>query len=88
MGNYIWLDQGVVIDNMQLGLKTDNQDIPLTNVDEFIKFGDNTNTSYSVNVRPDIWVFPFLNVYGIFGVGNSSTTVNLTEPLEFSSTVG
>jgi hypothetical protein len=30
MGNYIWLDQGVVIDNMQLGLKTDNQDIPIT----------------------------------------------------------
>jgi hypothetical protein len=29
MGNYIWLDQGVVIDNMQLGLKTDNQDIPI-----------------------------------------------------------
>lgn len=87
MGNFIWLDQGVVIDNMQLGLKTDNQDIPLTNVDEFIKFRDNTNTSYSINVRPDIWVFPFLNVYGIFGVGSSSTTVNLTEPLEFSSTV-
>jgi opacity protein-like surface antigen len=87
MGNYIWLDQGVVIDNMQLGLKTDNQDIPLTNVDEFIKFRDNTNTSYSINVRPDIWLFPFLNVYGIFGVGSSTTTVNIAEPFEFSSTV-
>ena len=24
-------------------------------------------SAYAVNVRPDIWLFPFLNVYGIFG---------------------
>jgi len=87
MGNYIWLDQGVTIDNMQLGLKTDNVDIPLTNVDDFIKFRDNKNKSYSVNFRPDIWVLPFLNVYGIFGFGSSETTVNITEPVEFTSIV-
>lgn len=87
MGNYIWLDQGVTINNMQLGLKTENVDIPLTNVDEFIKFQGNTNTSYSINFRPDIWIFPFLNVYGIFGYGRSATTVNIVEPIEFSSTV-
>ena len=87
MGNYIWMEQSILINNMQLGLKTDNVDIPLTNVDEFIKFGDNSNTSYSVNVRPDIWIFPFLNVYGIFGAGRSSTTVVITEPIEFPSTV-
>jgi len=83
MGNYIRLDQGVVIDNMQLGLKTDNQDIPLTNVDDFIKFGDNSNKSYTVKVRPDFWIFPFLNLYGLFGYGNSQTTVKLTAPVEF-----
>ncbi|RLD82126.1 MAG: hypothetical protein DRJ07_08495, partial [Bacteroidetes bacterium] len=26
MGNFMWIDQGILIDNMQLGLKTDNQD--------------------------------------------------------------
>ena len=87
MGNYIWLDQGVDISNMQLGLKTNTQDIPLTNVDEFISFGDNTNTAYSVNIRPDIWVFPFLNVYGIFGYGSSTTSVELVTPVPFRSTV-
>jgi hypothetical protein len=87
MGNYIWLDQGIVIDNMQLGLETDNVDIPLTNVDEFIKFGENTNTSYSINFRPDIWVFPFLNVYGIFGKGSSKTSIEVVEPVNISSTV-
>lgn len=87
MGNYIWLDQGIVIDNMQLGLETDDVDIPLTNVDEFIKFGENTNTSYSINFRPDIWVFPFLNVYGIFGKGSSKTSIEVAEPVNILSTV-
>lgn len=75
MGNFMWIDQGITIDNMQLGIKTNNIDLPLTPVD-FIGFGENTNTSYTVNFRPDVWVFPFLNVYGIFGYGNSHTEVN------------
>lgn len=87
MGNYLVMNQGVLINNMQLGLLTDNLDIPLTNVDEFIGFSDNSNQSYTVNFRPDFWVFPFLNVYGLFGYGKSSTTVNLVEPLAFTSSV-
>lgn len=86
MGNYMWMRQGILIDNMQLGLQTDALDIPLTDVD-LIKFGDNTNTSYTVNFRPDLWVFPFLNVYGIFGYGGSTTEVNLVSPIELKSTV-
>ncbi|NOX46002.1 MAG: hypothetical protein GXO89_03370 [Chlorobi bacterium] len=42
-------------------------------------FGRNFNESYSVNVRPIIWVFPFLNVYGIFGFGQSHTEVNINQ---------
>jgi hypothetical protein len=86
MANYMWMEQGITIDNLQLGLKTNNLDIPLTPVD-FIKFGDNKNTSYSVNVRPDLWVFPFINLYGIFGAGRSKTEVNLVAPVELKSVV-
>lgn len=86
MANALWMNQGILIDNMQLGLQSDNHDIPLTPV-EFIEFGDNSNTSYTVNVRPDIWVLPFLNVYGLFGYGNSRTEVKLVKPLEFTSIV-
>ena len=86
MGNYMWMRQGIIIDNLQLGVKTDEVDIPLTPVD-FVEFGDNLNTSYSINVRPDLWIFPFLNVYGIFGYGNSDTEVNLTFPVQFQSIV-
>jgi hypothetical protein len=84
MGNFMWMKQGVVLENMQLGLTTDNQDIPLTPID-FIEFGDNVNTSYTVNLRPDLWIFPFLNVYGIFGYGRSTTEVKITAPIQLTS---
>lgn len=87
MANYIWMNQGILIDNMQLGISTEGGlDIPLTPVD-FIQFGDNSNKSYAINFRPDIWVFPFLNVYGLFGKGRSETTVNLTAPVPLTSVV-
>ena len=35
----------------------------------------------SMIVRPDIWVFPFLNVYGIFAKGRNSTSVKLLSPV-------
>jgi hypothetical protein len=86
MANYIWMDQGIIIDNFQLGIESPNLDIPLSPAD-FIGFGENRNTSYAFNVRPDLWIFPFLNVYGLFGYGSSTTEVNLVEPVQLKSVV-
>ncbi len=86
MSNFIWMDQGIDITNMQLGIKTDNKDIPLTSTD-FIDFGDSYNESYAFNVRPDLWILPFLNVYGLFGYGQSTTEVNLVAPVALKSIV-
>jgi hypothetical protein len=86
MVNYIWMDQGIVMDNFQLGILSQNVDLPLTPVD-FIEFGTTTNTSYAANFRPDIWIFPFLNLYGLFGYGSSTTEVNLVAPVEMKSVV-
>jgi hypothetical protein len=86
MANYMWMKQSIIIDNFQIGLKTDDIDLDLTPVD-FIQFGDNSNVSYTANIRPDIWVFPFLNVYGIFGVGQSTTDISVIKPVLINSTV-
>lgn len=86
MANYMWMDQSLVFDNLQLGIESDNIDLPLTDI-EFVEFGQNTNTSFSINVRPDLWILPFLNVYGIFGYGESHTEVNIVAPLSFKSVV-
>lgn len=86
MGNFIWMKQNLVFENFQLGIKSDNVDLPLTPVD-FLEFGTTTNTSYATNFRPDIWIFPFLNVYGLFGYGSSTTEVNIAAPVEMKSVV-
>jgi hypothetical protein len=86
MVNYVYVQQGLIVENMRLGLKTDNIDFPLTGID-FIEFGNNTSTANTIMVRPDIWVLPFLNVYGLFGRGNSKTEVNLKFPFELQSIV-
>jgi len=82
MGNFFWTNQALLINNLQLGYHGKNVDAELQpivddNGVEILGFGDNFNESYSVNVRPDVWVFPFLNVYGIFGYGHSHTEVNI-----------
>jgi len=86
MTNYFYVTQGLILENMQLGLKTANQDIPLTPVD-FLAFKSNKVTVNSFNVRPDIWILPFLDLYGIFGYGTSTTTVNITSPFTLTSVV-
>lgn len=86
MVNFMWMKQGITIDNLQIGLSSSNQDIPLTDID-LIQFRENSNTAYSFNVRPDVWVFPFLNVYAILGYGTSETEVNIVAPLQLQSVV-
>ncbi len=78
MANYMWMDQGILINNFQLGINAPDGSelLPLTPLSEdILSFGSNTNTSWSFNVRPDLWIFPFIDLYGIFGYGRSNTTV-------------
>jgi len=99
MANFFWMDQGILIDNLQLGFQNaykpensfDLTPVVDENGEELLGFGENRNVSYSINVRPDIWIFPFLNVYGIFGFGSSHTEVNIDRlgdiPFELKSVV-
>jgi hypothetical protein len=86
MANYFYAKQGLILDNFQLGFDNKNNSIPLTPAD-FIGFKNNTVSASSVNIRPDVWVFPFLDVYGVFGYGSSTTTVNITTPVTLTSVV-
>jgi hypothetical protein len=97
MANFFWVDQGIKIDNFQLGFENAYEgaiDFPLTPLsDSIIDFGNNNNKSYSINIRPDIWLFPFIDLYGIFGYGQSQTTIEVNafqyseNPISFTSVV-
>ena len=84
---YFFMTQGIQIDNIQLSLK----DNPLQQID-FIQFGKNKTVVNTVNARFDFWLFPFLNLYGLFGKGWSTTTVEPqivlpNQTIPFESTV-
>ncbi len=96
MGNFFWTNQAILVSNLQLGYKGPNNEFELQpvvdeNGEELLGFGDNFNEAYTVNVRPDFWIFPFLNVYGIFGYGKSHTEVNInrlgSNPFDMTSVV-
>lgn len=50
-----------------------------------IKYGEIENDSYAFTVRPNLWVLPFVNIYGVFGTGRSTTTVPLIKPVDFTT---
>ena len=70
--NYLWQESDLVIDNLQVGFNNG----PLHNLDEVIRFNNATSTASGLNIRPDIWLFPFLNVYGIIAKASPSTKVD------------
>ena len=81
MLNYFSMDQKINISNISLGVN----DSELVDFTKFIEFG-NIETKVNITTfRPDLWILPFLNIYGIFGYGNSSTKVELSNPVQFTT---
>ena len=70
--NYLTQESDLIIDNLQVGFNNG----PMTNLDEIIRFDGAIAGASGVNVRPDIWLFPFLNVYGLFAQSKTSTEIS------------
>lgn len=81
MANYYAGSQTMTISDLQVGFNN-NPQVPL----DFIKFGDIKANFQSINTRVDLWVLPFVNLYGIFGETYANTEVNIAEPFTFSTT--
>ena len=69
---YFWQESLLIIDNLKVGFNNG----PMYNLDGIVRFDEAKARASSVTVRPDIWLFPFLNVYGILGKAQASTNVN------------
>jgi len=70
--NYVWQQSDLVIENLAVGFNNG----PMYNIEELIRFNSAVSTSSLFTFRPDFWVLPFLNVYGLITKGNSSTAIN------------
>ena len=80
--NAIYLSQEIDITN--IGLSTgSNPTVPVS----FIEFSKVEAPVFSMNVRTDLWVLPFLNVYAFGGHAWVTTDVTLAEPFAFNTVV-
>ena len=70
--NYFWQKSDILINNLEVGFNDGTK----VNLDQIVRFTDSYVTASAINVRPDIWLFPFLNVYGILGKANTSTNIS------------
>jgi hypothetical protein len=70
--NYLWQESDLIIDDLFVGFNNG----PMYDLDELIRFNSAIASASAINLRPDIWVLPFLNVYGIFTQAKTSTTIN------------
>lgn len=71
---YLIQESDLTIENLQIGFNNS----PLFNLDEIVRFNSATSTASGVNIRPDFWLFPFLNVYGILAQSKPSTAVDFS----------
>jgi len=68
---YFWQQSDLIIDNLNVGFNNG----PMYNVDEIIRFNTARATASATTIRPDIWLFPFLDIYAILGRAKASTEV-------------
>jgi hypothetical protein len=61
----------LVIDNLNVGFNHG----PMHNLDGIVRFDESVASSNGLSLRPDVWLFPFLNVYAIMGISSASTKV-------------
>jgi hypothetical protein len=80
--NYFAATQNVLISNLALGIN----DLGPVNMSDVILFEESISNVDNWNARIDLWVLPFLNVYGIGGYSRASTTVTLSSPIRFETT--
>lgn len=83
-GIYFTQRQEIIIEQTSIGFNGGE----MVDVSKFIKFGPTIATTHAYTVRPDLWVFPFLNIYGVFGGGTTETEVTLLKPISLQTTQG
>lgn len=69
---YISQQSDIVISDLLVGFNNG----PQYDLDELVRFDNATATSNGINFRPDVWLFPFLNVYAIFARSKTSTAID------------
>jgi len=81
--NYAFVDQPIEISRVAVGVN-DSEMVDLSNL---IEFDDVNSQVHALNVRADLWLLPFLNVYimGNYAI-QAETQVSISQPFSFDVT--
>lgn len=83
MVNALAVNQNLAMSNLKIGFNQSEW----IDLDDVVAFDEIKTQTSTFNARFDIWVLPFLNVYGIVGqTAKADIDVNLIEPLPLSVT--
>jgi hypothetical protein len=69
---YMWQESAIIIEDLFVGFNNG----PMYDLDEIIRFNDATSTASGFNIRSDIWLFPFLDVYVLMSKAKTSTAID------------
>jgi hypothetical protein len=61
----------IIINNLEVGFNGGTKH----DLDNIVRFDKAKSSSDGISLRPDLWVFPFLNLYAILGRSSASTDV-------------
>jgi hypothetical protein len=70
--NYLYQKSDIIIEDLMVGFNNG----PMYDVEEIVRIKNAVATASGLNLRPDIWVLPFLNIYGVFTISNTSTAID------------
>lgn len=70
--NYLWQESDLTISDLMVGFNNG----PMMDLAEIVRFNSAVARANAVNIRPDLWILPFLNVYAIVAVAKTSTTID------------
>jgi len=81
--NYAYVDQPIDISRVAVGVN-DGEMVDLSNL---IEFDDVNSKVHALNLRADLWLLPFLNVYimGNYAI-QAETQVSISQPFSFDVT--
>ena len=79
MVNYNFMRQEINLTRLVVGIG----DLGPVDITDLVEFDQIQVTTNAISFRPDLWVFPFMNVYGIYNQIWSKTNVVISEPVDW-----
>jgi hypothetical protein len=80
--NYAFIDQPIDISRIAVGVN----DSEMVDLSDLIVFDDLNSKVHALNLRVDLWVLPFLNLYAMGNYAiESQTAVSIAEPFSFDA---